>query len=156
MSDYRKKYNKGLERSVVHIFNNFLSDTSIREVTDSQAGSKHHNVWLEMNGTFEGEMQITLTDNLITELIHFFHKDRNIRKTRHVIHDVIGEIANLISGTFVNQLQYIGHDIKLSPPEFEEDPISMKALYNNISLSFESALGGFDIDIYYKDILYGK
>lgn len=154
MSDFRKKYNKGLERAVLHIFNNFLSDSSIKEVTESQSGKKSHIVWIEMNGTFEGEMQITLCDSMIGELVHLFHKDETLKKTKALIKDVSGEIANLISGTFVNQLQYIGHDIRVSPPEFEEDPISMKALYENISLSFVSVYGGFDIDIYYKDYLF--
>jgi len=154
MSDFRKKYNKGLERAVLHIFNNFLSDTEIREVTEAQSSKKNHFVWIEMNGTFEGEMQITLPDEIVTELVKFFHSDEKIKKTKSAVRDVSGEIANLISGTFVNQLQYVGHDIKLSPPEFEEDPISMKALYDNISLSFKSSLGGFDIDIYYKDLLF--
>lgn len=154
MSNYRKKYNKGLERAVLHIFNNFLLDTSIKEVTEAQAVQKNHLVWIEMSGTFEGEMQITLSDDLVSALVSFFHKNEKVKKTKSVIHDVTGEIANLISGTFVNQLQYIGHDIKVSPPEFEEDPISMKALYDNICLSFSSTLGGFDIEIFYKDLIF--
>ena len=64
---------------------------------------------------------------------------------------VAGEIANLITGTFANQLQFDDYDIVLSPPEFNDDPILMKALYDNVNLSFSSSFGGFDIDLYYKE-----
>ncbi|NCN23688.1 MAG: hypothetical protein GW921_06060, partial [Gallionella sp.] len=65
--------------------------------------------------------------------------------------DVAGELANLITASFANQLQYADHDILLTPPEFNEDPISMKALYENINLSFQSSFGGFDIDLYFRE-----
>jgi hypothetical protein len=48
-------------------------------------------------------------------------------------------------------MQFENHEIILSPPEFNDDPISMKALYDNINLSFTSGFGGFDVDLYYKE-----
>lgn len=65
--------------------------------------------------------------------------------------DVAGEIANMITGTFANQLQYINYHVRLSPPDFNDDPITVKALYDNINVSFQSSYGGFDVDLYYKE-----
>jgi hypothetical protein len=48
-------------------------------------------------------------------------------------------------------MQYDDHDIRLSPPEFNDDPIELKTLYSNVNLSFDSTYGGFDVDFYYKE-----
>jgi hypothetical protein len=48
-------------------------------------------------------------------------------------------------------MQYAEHDIILSPPEYNDDPISLKTLYENVNLSFISSFGGFDIDFYYRE-----
>jgi CheY-specific phosphatase CheX len=151
MSDISKKYEKALVRSVIHIFTNFFSDESIKEEYSTQTSEDDTKVWIEISGTFAGEVEITLTKATLNGLIKKFHprvQDRYLSKHKA---DVIGELANLITGTLANQLQYLNHDIRLSPPEFEEDPIQMKALYKNINCSFLCSYGGFDVDLYYKD-----
>lgn len=145
------KYSKYIVRSVNHIFKRFLDDSEIEEVYEAQSSVKDPQIAVEIEGTIIGEIVINIpkkTLNLITK--KFINKSdaRSIKKY-HI--DVAGELANLITGTFANQLQYADHDIRLAPPEFNDDPISMKTLYDNINLSFLSRYGGFDIDFYYKD-----
>ncbi len=152
MSDFSRKYEKALTRSVIHIFTNFFKDEQIQESFHTQTIKNDTKVWIEITGSFTGEIVITLKDETLKGLIRLFHprvKEKTLLKHKD---DVIGEMANLITGTFANQLQYLDHDIRLSPPEFEEDPIQMKALYNNINCSFNSSYGGFDVDLYYKDV----
>lgn len=153
MSDFSKKYNKAVERAVIHIFSNLLQDDSIEEVFHSQTEKNDPKVWIEVEGTIEGEIAITLTKETLKNLTKHFHPKSRGRAVIINQRDVIGELANLITGTIANQLQYINHEVRLLPPEFEEDPISMKALYENINLSFNSNFGGFDIDLYYRDLL---
>lgn len=150
MGDLSRKYEKALVRSVIHIFTNFFQDEMIREEFSTQTVKQDTKVWIEISGTISGEIVISLRDETLAGLIRKFHprvRDKSLDKYKD---DVIGEMANLITGTFANQLQYVNHDIRLSPPEFEEDPIQMKALYNNINCSFTSNFGGFDVDLYYK------
>ena len=80
-----------------------------------------------------------------------FINTKDARAIRKNCPDVAGELANLITGTFANQMQFLNHELRLSPPEVEEDPITLKTFYENINLSFKSSFGGFDIDLYYKE-----
>jgi len=57
----------------------------------------------------------------------------------------------MITGTFANQLQFLNHDLILNAPEFENDPIPMKALYENISLTFESVFGLFEAEVFFRN-----
>ena len=148
--DNYQKYSKCIVRSVNHIFKNFLNDTGIEEVYESQSREKDPLVVVEIDGTLVGEIVINLpvkTLDLITKKFINKSDTKTIRKHHG---DVAGELANLITGTFANQLQYADHVIHLAPPEFNDDPITVKALYDNINLSFVSSFGGFDIDFYYR------
>ncbi|HOW81932.1 MAG TPA: chemotaxis protein CheX [Spirochaetota bacterium] len=148
--DNYQKYSKCIVRSVNHIFKNFLNDNDITEVYETQAMENDPQVAVEIDGTISGEIVINLpvkTLDLITKKFINRSDTKTIRKHHG---DVAGELANLITGTFANQLQYADHVIQLAPPEFNEDPIAIKALYDNINLSFRSSFGGFDIDLYYK------
>ncbi len=53
----------------------------------------------------------------------------NPRALKKYYNDVAGELANLISGTFANQMQFLNHELRLSTAEVEEDPISLKTFY---------------------------
>ncbi len=143
-------YSKVISRSVDHIFKNFLEDNSIKEVNETQSRVKDPQVAIEIDGSLKGEIIINLpvdTLNLITKKFIGSSNQKLIKKN---FPDVAGELANLITGTIANQLQYTNKHLTLSPPEFNSDSILMKALYENINLSYTSRYGGFDIDFYYK------
>ncbi|MCL2026669.1 MAG: chemotaxis protein CheX [Leptospirales bacterium] len=143
-------YSKMLARSVDHIFKNFLEDQTIREVYETQA-KDGHKIAVEINGTIKGEIIIIMPLSTLSMIAKkFTGLSKNTSAVKHQI-DVAGEIANLITGSFANQMQFKNHALVLSPPEFNDDPIAMKALYDNINLSFTSEFGGFDIDLYYKE-----
>lgn len=146
-----ERYSEFIVRSVDHIFKKFLQDESIEEVYETQTSEEDHQVAVEITGTLQGEIVINLPDNTLSLLTKKFIGGKKGAKKHYG--DVAGEIANLITGTFANQMQFDEHDIILSPPEFNDDPISMKALYDNINLSFSSSFGGFDVDLYYKEDL---
>jgi CheY-specific phosphatase CheX len=151
MSNY-EKYSRFIVRSVDHIFKNFLNDASVEEVYESQASTPHaSSVAIEIEGTLKGELIFNIpmkTLDLITKRMIPDLTPRTVKKHHP---DVAGEIANLISGTFANQLQFLRHNVRLSAPEFGEDPIALKAFYENINLSFKTSYGGFDVDLYYKE-----
>jgi len=150
MSNYNVFY-KCIVRSVNHIFKNFFKDELIDEVFDTQASKSDPVVSVELSGALKGEIIINLpirTLNLIVKQLMPDVKPQAIKKYHA---DVAGEIANMITGTFANQLQYINYNVRLSAPDFNEDPITIKALYDNINVSFQSSYGGFDVDLYYKE-----
>jgi len=147
------RYSKFIVRSVNHIFKKFLGDQNISEVYEMQSDGNDHQVAVEINGTLKGEIIINLPETTLNLLTKKFVGSGNSRSIKKHYSDVAGEIANLITGTFANQMQFDNHDIILSPPEFNDDPISMKALYDNINISFTSSYGGFDVDLYYKEDL---
>ena len=146
-----EKYSKYLARSVNHIFKNFLDDHNVVEVYETQTSKKDHKVAVEIDGTITGEIIINLPEKTLIHITKKFINKTDARIIKKSFSDVAGELANLITGTFANQLQYSDHNILLSPPEFNDDPISMKALYENINLSFSTKYGGFDIDLYFKN-----
>jgi len=144
-------YSKILTKSVNHIFKKFLNDAQIEEVFESQSGHKDPQVAVEINGTLKGEVVINMPQKTLAQISRFFTGDAGAKLSRTVYADVAGELANMITGTFANLMQYANHDIILSPPEFNEDPIAIKALYDNVNMSFNSSFGGFDVDLYYRD-----
>lgn len=150
MSDI-DRYSKYLVRSVNHIFKHFLDDASVEEVYETQSKEKDPLVVVEIGGTMKGEIIINLPKKTLDGITMKFINSEDVKTIRKYHGDVAGELANLITGTFANQMQYLKHDIKLNAPEFNDDPIAMKTLYENINLSFCSKYGGFDIDFYYKD-----
>ncbi len=150
MNNY-DRYSKYLVRSVNHIFKHFLDDVSVEEVFESQSNGKDPLVTVEIAGTLVGEIIINLPKKTLDQITMKFINSRDLKAIRKNHGDVAGELANLITGTFANQMQYMEHDIRLNAPEFNDDPIGMKALYENINLSFNSKYGGFDIDFYYKE-----
>jgi len=150
MSD-SDRYSKFIVRSVNHIFKKFLDDQTIEEVYETQACEEDPQVAVEIDGTLKGEILINIPQETLKLITQKFVGSTNTRTIKKYYNDVAGEIANLITGTFANQMQYDDHDITLSPPEFNEDPISIKALYDNINLSFYSSYGGFDVDLYFKE-----
>lgn len=150
MSD-TDRYSKYLVRSVNHIFKHFLDDASVEEVYETQSKEKDPLVVVEIGGTMKGEIIINLPKKTLDGITMKFINSDDVKTIRKYHGDVAGELANLITGTFANQMQFLKHDIKLNAPEFNDDPIAMKTLYENINLSFCSKYGGFDIDFYYKD-----
>ncbi|MDY6969063.1 MAG: hypothetical protein SVR08_10485 [Spirochaetota bacterium] len=144
------RYYKCIVRSVDHIFKSFFNDPSIAEVYEIQARNKFHNVSIELDGTLCGELIIRLPNQTLNSFIKKLVPGVESRSLRKYQADVAGEVANLITSSFVNQLQFINHSIILSPPDFNDDPIQLKTLYENINVSFSSDLGGFDVDLYYK------
>lgn len=149
--DNYDRYSKYIARSVDHIFKNFLNDHSIQEVFETQSRASDPKVTVEISGSMTGEIIINLpakTLNLLTKKVIPGVGNRSLKKYHE---DVAGEIANLITGTFANQLQFFDHHVRLSAPDFNDDPIVLKTFYENINLSFSSDLGGFDIDLYYKE-----
>lgn len=149
MSDYNT-YSKVLTKSVSHIFKNFLKDSGIEEVYETQSSENDPHVAVEINGSLEGEIVINIPQSTLTQISKCFTGDSRKRITKSVSADVAGELANLITGTFANLMQYAEHDILLAPPEFNDDPIQIKTLYENVNISFNSSFGGFDIDLYYR------
>lgn len=150
MSEY-DQYSKCLVRSVNHIFKNFLGDESITEVYETQARDKDPQVAVMIKGSLRGEIIINLPRKTLDQITSRFIKSNDTRLIKRSHQDVAGELANLITATFANQLQYADYDIQLTPPEFNDDPIAMKALYENVNLSFKSSYGGFDIDLFYRN-----
>ncbi|MGV7929948.1 MAG: chemotaxis protein CheX [Spirochaetota bacterium] len=150
MSNY-ERYSRFIVRSVDHIFKNFLNDPTIEEVYESQSSEVDRKVAIEIEGTISGELVINLPQKTLGLITRRMVQNDNPRALKKYYNDVAGELANLISGTFANQMQFLNHELRLSPPEVEEDPISLKTFYENINLSFKSSFGGFDIDLYYKE-----
>jgi len=148
--DNYNKYSRYIIRSVDHIFKNFLEDDTLHEIYETQAKPKDPSVAVEIDGTLSGEIIINLPKKTLDHITKKFINKSDLRSIRRSHGDVAGELANLITGTLANHLQFAEHDIQLSAPEFNDDPIAIKALYNNINLSFFSMYGGFDIDFYYK------
>jgi CheY-specific phosphatase CheX len=140
-----------ITRSVNHIFENFLSDKMIEEVYETQSSSDGHSVAVEIDGTIRGELIINLPKKTLNSISKKLLNNGKSRLTKKQCQDIAGELVNLISGTFVNQLQYADYDLELSAPEFNNDPIEIKALYDNVNLSFSSSHGGFDVDLYYRE-----
>ncbi|MBP7603614.1 MAG: chemotaxis protein CheX [Spirochaetes bacterium] len=150
MSNY-ERYSRFIVRSVDHIFKNFLNDHTIEEVYESQSTEVDRKVAIEIEGTISGELVINLPQKTLGLITRRMVQNDNPRTLKKYYNDVAGELANLISGTFANQMQFLNHELRLSPPEVEEDPITLKTFYENINLSFKSSFGGFDIDLYYKE-----
>ena len=145
----RELYSKVIIRSVEHIFKQFLGDDSIEEVFDTQSNDESTIVVVEIDGMLRGEVVITLPTTTLDEITKHLLKKEKSTKKHHA--DVAGEIVNMITGTFANQMQFVKYELILSPPVFDDDPIAMKALYENVNLSFSSRFGGFDVDLYYKE-----
>jgi len=93
-------------------------------------------VAVEIGGTLKGEIIINLPKKTLDLITMKFINSRDAKAIRKSHGDVAGELANLITGTFANQMQYLEHNIKVNAPEFNDDPITVKALYDNINLSF--------------------
>ena len=147
-------YSRCIIRSVNHIFKKFLGCEEIEEIFETQSNSMDPQVAVEIDGTICGEIIINLPTNTLDLITGKFINSKDKKKLKMHHSDVAGELANLITGTLANQLQYIDHEVSLSPPEFNDDPISIKAIYDNINISFCSSYGGFDVDFYYREDEY--
>jgi len=108
------RYSRYLVRSVNHIFKNFLGDTSVEEVFETQARAKDPLVVVEINGTMKGEIIINLPKKTLDLITQRFINSDDVKTIRKYHGDVAGELANLITGTFANQMQFLKHDIKLN------------------------------------------
>lgn len=151
MANSYRRYSKCLERSVLHIFNNLFQDKSITEIYESQSKKSAPMVAIEFDGTFQGEILFSVPKSTLKALGKKINPDFTSKMTKSHYNDIAGELANMITGTLANQLQYIDHNIRLYPPEFDQDMINLKTFYDTITMSFTSEFGGFDIDLYYKD-----
>jgi len=150
MKEY-EAYSKILTKSVNHIFKKFLNDNNIAEVYESQANKNDPVVAVEIKGTLCGELIINIPQKTLNQISKKFIGNPNTKVSKSTSVDIAGELANLITGTFANLMQYAEHNLILSPPEFNDDPISIKALYDNVNISFTSSYGGFDVDFYYRE-----
>jgi CheY-specific phosphatase CheX len=152
MNSYDRYYNC-IMRSVDHIFKNFFNDDSIKEVYESRSSGKDSKVSVEIDGSLSGEIVLNIPPNTLNLLTQKMIPDvkPNSRAFQKHYADIAGELANMITGTFANQLQFVEKDIRLSPPEFNNDPIAIKTLYENINIAFDSGFGGFEVDLYYKE-----
>ncbi len=144
------QYARLIIRSVNHIFKNFLKDNSIEEVLESQSSKGDPSVAIGISGTLKGELIINLPASTLNNITKYFFKTAGGKSAKKHYEEVAGEIANLITGTFANQLQFLNHTVRLSPPEFNEEDVTTRTLYDNINLSFISQYGGFDVDLYYR------
>ena len=68
MSQNYGKYQKCFERSVKHIFEHFLGDPSIHSVVESQRARKNHSVWVEVDGSFNGEVHLCFPESTMKEI----------------------------------------------------------------------------------------
>jgi CheY-specific phosphatase CheX len=150
MKEY-ETYSKILTKSVNHIFKKFLNDNDIAEVYESQATKSDPLIAVEINGTLRGEVIINMPQKTLDQISRKFIGNPKAKITKSMRVDIAGELANLITGTFANLMQYAEHNLLLSPPEFNDDPINLKTLYENVNISFISSYGGFDIDFYYRE-----
>jgi len=150
MNEY-DTYSKILAKSVNHIFKKFLNDNDIAEVYESQANEKDPLIAVEINGTLKGELIINMPQKTLDQISRKFIGNSKAKISKSMRADIAGELANLITGTFANLMQYAEHDLILSPPEFNDDPINLKTLYDNVNISFTSSFGGFDVDFYYRE-----
>ena len=144
-------YAKFLLRAVKYIFKKFLEDENIKEVFEFNTKGKLNQIIIEISGTLRGEIIIHLPQNTLKQITKKFIGTSDEKKLRQYYKDVSGEVVNQITGTFANQMQYEGHNIILTPPEFNDDPISMKALYENINMYFDSSYGPFEVDLYFRE-----
>ncbi len=144
------RYSRYLVRSVNHIFKHFLDDDTVEEVYENQAQDKDPSVAVEITGTLVGEIIINMQKKTLDQITKRFINSDDVKIIRKYHDEVAGELANMITATFANHMQYISHNLRLTAPEFNDDPISLKTLYENINLSFISKYGGFDIDFYFK------
>lgn len=144
------QYSRLIVRSVNHIFKNFLKDHTIEEVLESQSSKGDPSVSVSISGSLKGELIINLPASTLDRITKYFFKSASGRAMKKHYEEVAGEIANLITGTFANQLQFLNHTVRLSPPEFNEEDVTTRTLYDNINLSFNSQYGGFDVDLYYR------
>ncbi|MCX7677585.1 MAG: chemotaxis protein CheX [Spirochaetes bacterium] len=147
--DSYEQYAKLIVRSVDHIFKNFLKDNTIEEVLESQSSKGDPTVSIGISGSIKGELIISMPQSTLENITKFFFKNASARTIKKHYEEVAGEIANLITGTFANQLQFLNHTVRLTPPEFNEE-ITTRTLYDNVNLSFISHFGGFDVDLYYR------
>ncbi len=150
MNNY-DKYSKMIVRSVDHIFKNFLSDDTITEIYESQPAGKDSRVSIEINGTIKGEIIINFPIKTLDQITRQLINNSSAKSVKKYYEEVAGEIANMITGTFANQLQFMDHNIQLSAPEYNDDTPTTKTLYDNINLTFKSGFGGFEIDLYYRE-----
>ena len=146
-----EKYANFLLKAVKYIFKRFLEDENIKEVLELNFKDKVNKIVIEISGTLKGEILIHLPQNTLKQITKKFIGSPDEKLLKPYYKDVGGEIVNQITGTFANQMQFEGHDIILTPPEFNDDPISMKALYENINICFDSSYGPFEVDLYFRE-----
>jgi CheY-specific phosphatase CheX len=152
MSSEYKRYSQCLERSVKHIFTQLFGDPTIDEIFENPSIRGGYTVILEMDGTLKGALRIQLPKKTLRTLAKKMDSSDSERSIDERAEDVSGEMANLIAGTFANQLQFINHSIRLFPPEFGDDLVGLTTFYENINMVFSSAFGIFSIDLFYKDV----
>ncbi len=107
MNSYDRYYNC-IVRSVDHIFKNFFNDSTIKEVFESKSSGKDARVAVEIDGSLTGEIVLNLPPETLNLLIKKMMPDvkSNARSIQKHYSDVAGELANMITGTFANQLQF--------------------------------------------------
>lgn len=153
MSQYRI-YSKCLIRSVEYIFNNLLEQEFIDLSAETQAKNGTLTVSVEVAGTLQGELIYLYPQATIRKVFGKMMPNGPKKMGKNAMVDVAKELSNMITGNFVNQMQYLDHDIIVHPPEIRDEKEEyMRALFESVNLSFTSSLGGFDVDFYYREKL---
>jgi CheY-specific phosphatase CheX len=106
-----------------------------------------------MDGSISGEILYYFPRETIKKILDKMMPSQMGKKLlKKTLHDAANELGNMITGTFVNQMQYLNHEIFVSPPEVQEQREEyMRTLFETVNLSFDCELGGFDIDFFYKE-----
>ncbi len=151
-----KEYSNMLYQSVRHIFRNFVKE-DVETVLENSIPSKKISVSVDMIGSLKAELIFhyphETIKNIMNQMTAGNDKTSTKRKTVSILEDVACEISNMMSGTFINHLQFIGHDLDVTPPEIQEgDEDYVRSLYESVSLSFSSEVGFFDVDFYYREM----
>ncbi len=151
MSVNYRKISHCLERSVRHIFSSLFDDPTADEIFDVNTIPAGHTVLIEMDGTLKGLLRIRIPQKTISAIAKKMDPNAKGKKAKEREEDIAGEMGNLIAGTLTNQLQFIGHSIRLFPPEFGEDLIGLTTFYENVSMIFNTAYGYLGIDLFYRE-----
>lgn len=141
--------NDWLFRAVDHIFSNFLQD-KVQLVMESSVAGQVLLVSVDLRGSIKGELIYRYSKETIKKAMK--HISPNKRGTKENLEDVASELSNMITGSFINQLQYADYELRVTPPEIQEgDEEYVRALYESLALSFTSSMGPFDMDLYYRE-----
>jgi len=149
VSGYRK-YNDYLYRSAVFVFRNFIKD-ELEPVSEYTPAKKLILTSVDVVGTLKGELLFRFPKETIGKIAERMIPGLK-KKNAALLEDVACELSNMVTGTFVNHLQFLKHELEVLPPEIlDGDEEYVRTLYDSVNLSFQGQVGFFDIDFYFKE-----